>query len=154
GYPNVGKSSFIRLVSTAEPEIASYPFTTKGIILGHRSLKRERIQFVDTPGILDRPMEERNPIERQALSALMNIADTVLFILDASETCGYSLEEQCRLLAEVEEMVKVPVVVVVNKADIQPLPGYMNMSTETREGVEGVLDTLLKQKEPRPMPQQ
>jgi len=44
GYPNVGKSSFIRLVSTAEPEIAAYPFTTKGVIVGHRDLgKSERV---------------------------------------------------------------------------------------------------------------
>ena len=42
------------------PEVASYPFTTKGIIVGHRIMGREKIQFVDTPGILDRPAEERN----------------------------------------------------------------------------------------------
>ena len=150
GYPNVGKSSFIRIVSSASPEIAAYPFTTKGVIVGHRQVGRERVQFVDTPGILDRPPEERNPIERQALSALMNAADVVFFILDASETCGYSLESQERLLAEVRRMVEVPVFVAVNKSDIAPHPGYPNLSTETGEGVEEVLEVLLKYKAPMP----
>jgi len=146
GYPNVGKSSFIRLVSSATPEIASYPFTTKGVIVGLRQQGRERIQFVDTPGILDRPAEERNPIERQALSAMMNVASVILFILDPSEHCGYPMEVQLRLLDEVKGMVKVPVIVVANKSDITVADGYRSMSTETKEGVDEVLNELLSHK--------
>lgn len=145
GFPNVGKSSFIRLVSTADPEIAAYPFTTKGIIVGHREIgKRDRIQFIDTPGVLERPAEERNPIERQAVSAITNAADVVLFILDASEHCGYSLDDQKRLLGEIEDLLDVPVVTVANKADIQGIEGYPAMSTLTGEGVEEMLGLLLK----------
>ena len=143
GYPNVGKSSLIRMVSSADPEIATYPFTTKGIIVGHRMVGNERMQFVDTPGLLDRPHEERNPIERQALTAIINLADVVLYILDASEHCGYPIEEQIRLLHEMETMVEIPLVVVVNKSDLVYFEGYLNMSTESGEGVDKVLETLL-----------
>ncbi len=145
GYPNVGKSSFIRLVSTAEPEIAVYPFTTKGIIVGHRDIRRgERVQFIDTPGVLERPADERNPIERQAVSAIINIADVVLFILDASEHCGYAFDDQVRLLEEIQGLVDVPVVTAVNKVDIRGIEGHPAMSTLTGEGVEAVLDLLLR----------
>jgi nucleolar GTP-binding protein len=150
GYPNVGKSSFIRLVSTAEPEVASYPFTTQGVIVGHRAIGRERVQFVDTPGLLDRDPGERNPIERQALSALMHAAQVVLFILDASEECGYPLESQKRLLSAVQGMVEVPVVPVVNKADRRRDDGFLNMSTVTGEGVDAALEAVLRTRAARP----
>jgi len=149
GYPNVGKSSFIRRVSSAEPEVASYPFTTKGIIVGHRIMGREKIQFVDTPGILDRPAEERNAIEKQALSAMMNISSVVLFILDPSEHCGYPMELQLNLLEEVRGMVKSPVIVVANKSDLVVPEGYRAMSTADGTGVEEVLAAILAHKPER-----
>jgi len=150
GYPNVGKSSFIRLVSSAEPQVASYPFTTKGIIVGHRKLGRSGVQFVDTPGILDRPPAERSPIERQAVAALMHVAQAVLFILDPSGMCGYPVENQLALMGEVKGMVAVPVLVVVNKADVKEMEGYPNMSTLTGEGVDVVLEALLAIRGPSP----
>jgi len=144
GYPNVGKSSFIRLVSSATPEIANYPFTTKGIIVGHHEIGRERVQFVDTPGLLDRPVEERNIIEQQALSAIINTAHIILFILDPSEHCGYSVDVQNALLGEIRGMVDAPVVVAANKSDLMVFDGILSMSTVTGEGVDIVLEELLK----------
>ncbi|HJK78237.1 MAG TPA: 50S ribosome-binding GTPase [Methanocorpusculum sp.] len=147
GYPNVGKSSFIRLVSSAEPEIASYPFTTKGVVVGHRNAeRRKRIQFIDTPGLLDRTEEERNAIEKQALNALVYVADLVLFVIDASEHCGYSVEAQEKLREEIAGIVTVPMLTVVNKADIKKTEDRFNMSTVTGEGVEEVLAELLRQR--------
>lgn len=145
GYPNVGKSSFIRLVSSAEPEIASYPFTTKGVIVGHRNAeRRKRIQFIDTPGLLDRTDDERNAIEKQALNALVYVADLVLFVIDASEHCGYSVEAQEKLREEIAGIITVPMLTVVNKADIKKTEDRFNMSTVTGEGVEDVLAELLR----------
>ena len=148
GYPNVGKSSFIRLVSSGDPEVASYPFTTKGVIVGHRNAERRRkIQFIDTPGLLDRPDDERNVIEKQALNALVYVADLVMFIIDASENCGYSLEDQMKLREEINAIVSVPMISVVNKSDMKAIDGYFNMSTFTGEGVDEVLAELLHLRE-------
>jgi nucleolar GTP-binding protein len=66
GYPNVGKSSFVNAVSRADVEVQPYAFTTKSLYIGHVDYKYMRWQVIDTPGILDRPLEERNTIEMQA----------------------------------------------------------------------------------------
>jgi nucleolar GTP-binding protein len=146
GYPNVGKSSFVRAVSTGRPAVADYPFTTKGVSLGHIERGIDRYQILDTPGILDRPMEKRNKMERQAIAALSHVADAVLFLMDPTETCGYSLDEQVRLLGEVEGLFpEVPIVVAENKADLDaPASSRLRISSLTGEGVPATLELLLE----------
>merc|ERR1719409_336003 len=94
GFPNVGKSSFINKITRADVEVQPYAFTTKSLYVGHTDYKYLRWQVIDTPGILDHPLEERNTIEMQSITALAHIPSTVLFFVDISETCGYTLAQQ------------------------------------------------------------
>ena len=146
GYPNVGKSSFIVRITGARPEIASYPFTTRGIFVGHFMRGEQRYQVVDTPGLLDRPMEERNNIERQTIAALSHLQGVLLFILDPSEHCGYFLDSQLSLAQDIQNWISLPMLIVANKADILKYTGdrdVLEMSTETGQGVEDVLERLV-----------
>ncbi|MBI4145083.1 50S ribosome-binding GTPase [Candidatus Woesearchaeota archaeon] len=118
GFPNVGKSTLLRALTGSAPEIAPYPFTTKQMMLGYRNHGKERWQFIDTPGLLDRPLHERNPIEKQAILALQHLADAVLFVLDPTESCGYSIQDQKHLMKEVSRAMDVPVIIVLNKSDL------------------------------------
>lgn len=119
GFPNVGKSQLVERWSTARPEIAPYPFTTQGIGVGHFESGWRRFQVIDTPGLLDRPLEERNAIELQAVLALKYLADMIVFILDPSLTSGYEMEAQMHLLDSVREnFPDIPILVVENKVDI------------------------------------
>ena len=119
GYPNVGKSSFVNRVTRASNEIAEYPFTTRGVQIGHFERNHVRYQIVDTPGLLDRPDAERNDIERQAVSALTHLADVVLVVVDPSGDCGYPLDVQLELREEVCDRfdASAPVITVANKHD-------------------------------------
>ncbi len=121
GYPNVGKSSLLRQLSRARPEVAEYPFTTKGVHVGHIMLECGRCQVIDTPGLLDRPLSERNKIEMQAISALKHLADIVVFMLDITETCGYLARDQNNLLGQIRSEFSQPIIVIANKADIASL---------------------------------
>jgi len=118
GMPSSGKSSFVKRVSTAEVEVASYPFTTKQVHVGHVDLKRYKLQVVDTPGILDRPWEELNEIERKAAVAIRYLPNVLLFLYDVSDE-GYGIEEQNAVLDNVLRIVpKEKVVVALNKMDV------------------------------------
>ncbi len=52
-------------VTRADVDVQPYAFTTKSLFVGHTDYKYLRWQVIDTPGILDRPLEDRNTIEMQ-----------------------------------------------------------------------------------------
>ncbi|MBI5001194.1 MAG: 50S ribosome-binding GTPase [Euryarchaeota archaeon] len=119
GPPNVGKSQLVGALSSAKPAIAPYPFTTKGIHVGHTDFKYNRVQVIDTPGLLDRPLEERNDIERQAMLALRHLKGVVVYTFDPTETCGYDMEYQERVKAGLGAIFEGKAVIEIeNKADM------------------------------------
>lgn len=136
GYPNVGKSSFMNKVTRADVEVQPYAFTTKALYVGHMDHRFLRWQVVDTPGILDRPLEERNTIEMQAITALAHLQCCVLYFLDISEQCGYPLDQQLKLFESIRPLfANKQVMMVANKTDVIP---YESLSAKVRAKIEEV----------------
>ncbi|KAG0502481.1 hypothetical protein HPP92_002553 [Vanilla planifolia] len=137
GYPNVGKSSFINKITRADVDVQPYAFTTKSLFVGHMDYKYLRYQVIDTPGILDRPFEDRNIIEMCSITALAHLRAAVLFFLDISGSCGYSIAQQAALFHSIKSLfMNKPLIIVCNKIDLQPLDGLsdedMKMVTERK----------------------
>ncbi|KAK9902957.1 hypothetical protein M0R45_001407 [Rubus argutus] len=137
GYPNVGKSSFINKITRADVDVQPYAFTTKSLFVGHTDYKYLRYQVIDTPGILDRPFEDRNIIEMCSITALAHLRAAVLFFLDISGSCGYSIAQQAALFHSIKSLfMNKPLIIVCNKTDLQPLEGIseedMKLVTEMK----------------------
>lgn len=122
GYPNVGKSSFINKVTRADVDVQPYAFTTKSLFVGHMDYKYLRWQVIDTPGILDHPLEEMNTIEMQAITALAHLRAAVMYFMDLSEQCGYTIEAQVQLFNSIKPLfANKPTFLVINKIDVAKL---------------------------------
>ncbi len=147
GGANVGKSTLVKAISSARPAVASYPFTTTEISVGHFEANGTRYQVVDTPGLLDRPMAERNDIERQTINALEHLADVIIFLLDPSETCGYPLEEQVNLMREIRAAFPhIPFQTAENKGDLCTTRSpRLRISATTGDGVEELVRRAVDQ---------
>ncbi|VDB84898.1 unnamed protein product [Peniophora sp. CBMAI 1063] len=139
GYPNVGKSSFINKITRADVDVQPYAFTTKSLFVGHLDYKYLRWQVIDTPGILDHPLEEMNTIEMQSITALAHLKACVLYFMDLSEQCGYSVEAQCKLFHSIKPLFAgKPVMLVINKIDVTRLS---DLDPSVRAMVDDIVST-------------
>ncbi len=150
GLPNVGKSSLLWKLTGSKPEIKNYPFTTKGLMIGYIEEKGKKIQVIDTPGLLERPIDKRNKIEKKAIVVLENLSDLVIYVFDVSQP----LNEQKRLLESIRNVIKKPkYLYVLNKIDLEPVFSEdeikelkpVKTSCETGEGIEELKRKIMEE---------
>ena len=116
GFPNVGKSTLMKLMTGSNVEIQNYPFTTKGLMFSYLNYKDVKtIQVIDTPGLLGR--ENNNSIEERAEIILREYCAQIVFVLDLTESCGYSVEQQLSLLKKTSTE-KVTQILYFSKVDL------------------------------------
>jgi len=127
GAPNVGKSSIVTAISSGTPEISNYPFTTRGMTLGHieqtyKNGLSEQCQVMDSPGLLWRDDERRNEMEQLTIAAMAHLPTAVVFVMDLSGQAGdacSSIDDQLKIRKQVRERFpKRPWVDVLAKFDL------------------------------------
>jgi nucleolar GTP-binding protein len=139
GFPNVGKSSFVNNVTKANVDVQPYAFTTQNLFVGHCDYKYATWQVIDTPGVLDHPLDQRNTIEMQAITALAHLNAAILFMLDISESCGYTIPQQIELFNSIKPLFQAkPLVICLTKIDIQK---FEELDAKER----GMIEALAKQ---------
>jgi nucleolar GTP-binding protein len=143
GLPNVGKTSLLKSITGSKPKIQPYPFTTKGLMMGYLPYRYTEIQFIDTPGLLDR--KKKNSIEVHSQIALEKIGQLVMYVFDVSETCGYTIEQQMKFYKRMKRESDKPMIAVVNKIDVIGVPSpteitktikAIKVSCDSGDGVE------------------
>jgi nucleolar GTP-binding protein len=125
GAPNVGKSSLVRVLSSGLPEVCNYPFTTKGIKMGHFFVDDERHVVTDTPGLINRSEADRNKIEMLTIATLEHLPTCVIFVTDLTGLSGTSIDDQLQLREELYKQFaeRRPWIDVFSKSALVPVLG-------------------------------
>lgn len=121
GFPSVGKSSLISVISAAKPKIAEYHFTTLTPNLGVVDLGEKSYVVADLPGIIEGASEGIGLGDKFLKHALRT--KVLAFVLDASGSEGRDIIDEFKTLKnEVkkysEKLYNKKSIVILNKIDI------------------------------------
>lgn len=145
GKPNVGKSSILnRLVGQERAIVTDIAGTTRDLIEESVTLSGLSLRFIDTAGIRDTD----DPVESVGVDrakSQIDSADLVLYVVDGTREDLAGFNEVYGLLSDV------PVIVLVNKADVVgcATPGFLSkhrsllLSAKDGSGFDHLADEIL-----------
>jgi GTP-binding protein len=160
GHPNAGKSSLLRAMTAAHPEVADYPFTTTTPHLGVLRYDYRDIVLADIPGILEGASEGvglgieflKHISRTQVLAFVIDLTDP-----DPPATFGGLLEE---VRAYSQSLPAKKRIVVGTKLDLPGAPEALDqlscelagesvhgVSSVTHAGLEALTQVLLQMKD-------
>ena len=157
GFPNVGKSSLISVVSAAKPKVANYHFTTLTPTLGVVKLREKSFVMADIPGLIEGASEGLGL--GHAFLRHVERCRMIVHIVDVSGIEGRCPKDDFeKITLELEnfspELSRLPLIVAANKSDIataeqiedfkeyiinKGLP-FFAVSAATKSGVSALLD--------------
>ncbi len=159
GFPNVGKSTLLSVVSNARPKIANYHFTTLSPNLGVVKYYDHSFVVADIPGLIE------GASEGQGLGHdfLRHIERTrmLVHVIDISSSDGRAPYDDYLIINEElarfsEKLAKLPQIVVLNKIDLlendEPIENFKKkigkdvkvvpISALSRQNIEGLIKEI------------
>jgi GTP-binding protein len=147
GFPNVGKSTLISVISAARPKIANYPFTTLEPNLGVVSIDDDtNFVVADIPGLIEGASEGRG-LGHQFLRHIER-ARVLCMMVDLAPDHDTPPDEQERILLDElgsyqPELLERPRLTVGTKADMAVFPwDGESISAITHQGVRALVGRL------------
>lgn len=121
GFPNVGKSTLLSVVSQAKPEIANYHFTTITPKLGVVSVGENSFVMADIPGLIENAWQGQG-LGHQFLRHVERCR-MIIHIVDVAGSEGRDPKEDFRIINEElrkfnSELADRPMLVAGNKCDL------------------------------------
>lgn len=163
GFPNVGKSTLLSVISNANPKIANYPFTTIYPNLGVCEVLGETFVVADIPGLIE-GASEGTGLGHYFLKHVERVR-LIVHLIDISESEGRSAVEDYKIINDElgkynKELLKTKQIVVFSKCDLLDkeelkqkidnftktlnVSDYICISSYTREGVETLKKKILE----------
>jgi len=123
GFPNAGKSSLLRSLTNAHPQVAAYAFTTKIPNLGMLRVHGKDVVLADIPGIIEGASHGaglgfqflKHIARTRGLAFMIDLSDETF--LDTFDTLLKELEEYA------PELIHKPRVLIGNKLDLPETEG-------------------------------
>jgi len=126
GFPNVGKSTLLSMVSAARPKIANYHFTTLSPMLGVVSVDTHNFVMADIPGLIEGASDGAG-LGHEFLRHV-DRCRLLLHVVDAASVEGRDPIEDIEKINEElyrynPEMAARPQIIVANKCDVGLMDG-------------------------------